>query len=85
MEKEEIELTRSVIKLAEEMHQDRISERVASIRKYNMLCFICCIVTSVFILSMCLMWIFEIRCSYDYSDFTIENKASATITSEVNK
>ena len=78
MDKQEIEITRAVIDLANKILEDKHQERFASTKKafYQML------VTIVIVICFAIMWLYEIHESYSYADMSIENKAIAKIESE---
>lgn len=85
MEKQELELAQSILKLAETIQHDRLAERETEKRKFKWLCITLGIVTSVFIISMSYMWIIEIKESYNYDSFEITNEASAKIESTTSE
>ena len=75
MDKQELEITRAVIDLANKILEDKHQERFASTKKafYQML------VTIVIVICFAIMWMYEIHESYGYTDFEIKNEATATV------
>ena len=84
MDKQEIELTQSILGLAEAIQHDRLVERETERSKFKWLCITLGIITSVFIIAMSFMWIVEIKESYNYDSFTITNESSSKIESKTN-
>jgi hypothetical protein len=75
MEKQELELIQSMVKLTHQMQTDRMEERKLSDNKNKRQM----IISIVLIVAFTLMWSYEIHESYDCSEFEIRNEASATI------
>ena len=73
MEKQEIELTQSIVKLAQEMQHDRVEERILSDKKNQRQT----IVSIVMLIVLAVILMYDIHESY--SDVTIENSSSAKI------
>lgn len=75
MSDKELELTKQVLELSTKMLEDKQKERDASTKKsfYQM------VVTLVVIACFGALWFYEIYQSFNYSDMTIENRATATI------
>ena len=75
MDAREIELTQSVIDLSRRILEDKEKEREANKKK----ALYTTIITIVIIICFGVLWFYEIHESFNYSDMTIENKATATI------
>ena len=75
MSDKELELTKQVLELSSKMLEDKQKERDASTKKsfYQM------VVTLVVIACFGALWFYEIHQSFNYTDMTIENRATATI------
>ena len=76
-----LELSRSILRLAQEMHEDRKAERNSSSSKYNMLIAFSIVISALIVTSYTVTWVQEIKCSYDYD---LDVKATAISNSNTN-